>query len=211
MRVLHFTAALAVCVLVVSCASPAARQSVDADFKLNPNGTTGIAVGSITYDTGLGVYSVSWTPSAGGTGVYAGGVGYAMWPPLGPEYDSDLKAKGGTFAVEVPAGEYTLQRWSQRAGYMVYSSKRPIGLTFTVLPGKVTYLGNFHFNKSDEVSLEDRSSRDIPILKARYGSVRAADVGMSIADGFSLQAIGGEVQRTMDLPAYRPILIPVKR
>lgn len=210
MRALHFAVALSVCAFLSSCASPGARLSVAADYKLDPGSPTGIVVGSITYDTGLGVYSVSWTPAAGGRG-YAGSVGYSMWPPLGPEYDPDLKAKGGTFAVEVPAGEYTLQRWSQRAGYVIYSATRPIGLTFNVQPGKVTYLGNFHFLKSDEVSLEDRSSRDIPVLKTRYAAVKSADVAMSIADGFSLQAIGGESQRRVQTPAYLPIVVPAKR
>ena len=211
MRALHVAAVLAICAVMCACASPAAtRSSVGADYRLDPTGTKGLVVGSITYDTGLGVYSIAWTPSAGGPG-YVASVGWALWPPLGPEYDDDLKAKGGTFAVEVPSGDYTLQKWSQRAGYIVYSAERPIGLTFSVKPGEVTYLGNFHFHKSDEVSLEDRSSRDIPILKARFGAVKAADVGMSLANGFSLQAIGGATQRRMEAPAYMPIVIPVKR
>ncbi len=210
MRSLCFASVLVSFVFLSSCASPASQSSVAADYKIDAAGTRGLVVGSITYDSGLGLYSIAWSPIAGGPG-YAGSVGWAIWPPLGPEYDDDLKAKGGTFAVEVPAGEYRLQKWSQRAGYMVYSAERPIGLTFRVEPRQVTYLGNFHFHKSDEVSLEDRSLRDIPILKARFTAVNAAVVGMSFASGFSLRAIGGDSQRTMDTPGYIPIFVPVKR
>jgi len=206
----RLVALTALCAFLASCASPSAtRTSVAADHKLDSTGTMGLVVGSITYDSGLGVYSISFGKDAARPDQVAS-VGWSMWPPLGPVYDDDLKAKGGTFAIEVPAGEYKLAKWFIRQGYIIYKAEQTIGIPFTVEAGKVTYLGNIHFQESGEVSLRDRSSRDIPTLKARFSAVKAADVGLSIAEGFNLDAIGGATQRSMQMPAL-PVYVPIKR
>ena len=124
------------------------------------------------------------------------------WPPLGPEFDNDLNAKGGTFATVVPAGAYAIRGWRIQQGATVYAPNSPIEIPFTVEPGKVTYVGNFHFHKSDVVSLEDRSARDLPILRSRYEGVSAAPLAVSIAPGTKVDSLGGGMNKSFIAPTF---------
>lgn len=192
------------CFLLSSCST---TSGISRDFKLNPSGTDGLVVGTITYSSFTGSYSVGWS-SPDGKAAFWASVGFANWPPLGPEFDDDLGAKGGTFATIVPAGTYTIGRWRIQQGMTIYAPSSPMAIPFTVDAGKVTYIGSFHFDKSDVVSLEDRSSRDLPILRSRYQAVSASPLAFSIAPGTKIESLGGEMNKSFMTPF---IFVPVVR
>jgi len=194
--------------LILSCllSSCATRPGVPSDYKLDSASKNGLVVGTITYETSIGQYSLSWT-SLDEKLPFIASVGYSMWPPLGPEFDDLLSAKGGTFAIEVPAGEYKLKRWFIRQGYIGHAAQNDIGARFQVEAGKITYLGNVNFQKNDEVALEDKASRDIPALKARFAAVKSSPIAFSISSGAKVEAIGGGSDRRFDSPSYIPIIV----
>ncbi len=181
-------------------------SGVDRDFKLDPAGPNGLVIGTITYDSFTGAYRVAWVARQGGA-VFDAGVGFANWPPLGPEYDTDLKAKGGTFVVSVPAGDYNVRGWTIRQGMTIYSPSTPVDIPFRVEAGKATYLGNFNFRKSDDIVLEDLAERDLPVLRARYSAVADAPLAASIERGTRIESLGGR----QDKRFLTPVIIPVTR
>src|SRR5882672_3996390 len=102
-----------VLLLVALASSCASAASVPSDFRFEPTSGQALVVGSITYDSGLGLYSVDAT-GRDGSSVFLASVGTPLWPAFSPQFDDALQKRGGTFAVAVTPGEYTLQRWSVR-------------------------------------------------------------------------------------------------
>ena len=187
-----------ICLLLTACASP---TSVGPDFRFDPATRQALIVGSITYEDGLGVHAIEATSRDGLSHFYAG-VGYSQWPPLGPQYDEALLMKGGTFAVAVKPGQYTLQRWSVLKGARTYSPTRPIGIPFQAVAGQVTYLGNFNFDDDGHVALADRSVRDLPILRSRYKAIGAAAPAVAIRSGALLASTGNDAVSAADMSLY---------
>jgi len=194
---------LSVTVLLSSCAS----TSIPPDFRFGPQTAQALVVGSITYDSALGAYSVSATSRDGGS-VFRAKVGYSTWPPLGPEFDDALKKKGGTFAVAITPGQYTLQRWEIRQGEMVFAAARPIGLVFKADAGQITYLGNFHFDKNGDVALSDQAARDLPILQTRFPAAALTAPAHAIPAGARLERIGNNPGGRIDDRFYTLSLVP---
>lgn len=190
---------LLIALMVSSCAS----TSVPSDFRFGPQSAQGLIVGSITYDSAIGLYGVNATSRDGGSS-FGARVGYSQWPPLGPLVDDALKMKGGTFAVAVVPGQYTLQRWSIQQGMMVYAADKPIGLVFKAEAGKVTYLGNFHFDTNGDVALSDQAVRDLPILHSRIPSAGITEPAYAVAAGTRLERIGNGNANRIDEPIYAP-------
>jgi hypothetical protein len=185
---------------LTSCAN------ISGSYKFDPSSDEGLIVGTITYDTSLGLYWLYVKPSTSAPPPKID-VGSSMWPPLTPQFDDALQAKGGTYAVAVKAGKYTVQGFGVKQGYTMYRSTVPIGIEVVVEKGKTTYLGNLHFWKDDQVSLRDKSSRDIPALKAKYEVLRSAPIAFTIAEGTEIKGLGGEFQSRTQFP----IMIPIGR
>ncbi|RZI56539.1 MAG: hypothetical protein EOP37_23765 [Rubrivivax sp.] len=192
---------LALALITTACAN------IPPSYKFDPSASEGLIIGSITYDSTFGLYALKLTPPPSVTEPKVD-VGYSMWPPLSPMYDDQLKAKGGTFAVSVPAGVYRIRGWKIEQGYRVRESSAPIDLEFTVEAGKAIYLGNLHFSRKQEASLRDRSERDLPVLQAKYAVLKTAPLTSSIEAGVDLQDVGGRFRQHWD-PVY--IRIPTTR
>jgi hypothetical protein len=186
----------------------ASCANVPSDYKFNESSSEGLIVGSITYDTSIGLYALVVVPSAGSIQPRIN-VGYAMWPPLGPLTDDALKVRGGTFAVAVPAGRYEVIGWQITQGYKITRPTRPVSIPFTVEKGKASYLGNLHFDEDWKVALRDRSERDLPILMNRYDSLKTAPLAFTIAKGVDIQALGGDYDSRISPPGV--IFIPIRR
>jgi hypothetical protein len=189
---------LFIAALTASCAS---TNSVPSDFRFAPDSAQGLVVGSITYDSGMGVYGIDGS-GRNGSSTFRAQTGYALWPPLGPEFDPALKKKGGTFAVSVAPGQYTLQRWNIMQGQRIYAAKHPLDLTFNVAPGQVTYLGSLHFDADGEVTLEDRSERDLPILRSRLPAIGNGVPAYTLRAGTKVEHIGNEPAARGAAPLY---------
>lgn len=182
--------------------------NVPSDYKFSESNDEGLIVGSITYDSSIGLYSLAVVPPAG-TKLPRINVGYAMWPPLGPLTDDALKARGGTFAVAVPAGTYQVVGWQITQGYKITRPTRPVSIPFTVEKGKASYVGNLHFDEDWKVALRDRSERDWPVLMSRYDSLKAAPLAFTIATGVDIQGLGGDYDSRVVPPGV--IFIPIRR
>ena len=198
---MRYLLALLSLALFSSCGT---TSGVARDFKLDPSGPNGLVVGTITYETFTGAYGLGWKTQQG-QARFTASVGFSNWPPLGPEYDPDLKAKGGTFAVVVPAGEYSVHGWWIRQGLTIYSPSTPVDIPFTVAAGKITYLGSLNFRKSDDVTLEDRAERDFPVLRARYHAMTNSPIAVAIAPGTKVESFGGEMNKRFLTPIFIPV------
>ena len=187
-----------VAALLASCAN------VPSDYKFDPTSNDGLVVGSITYDSSLGLYSLV-VISPGSSKLLKMSVGYSQWPPLGPLTDDALKARGGTYAIAAPAGSYRIVGWEIRQGAKITRSAAPIEVPFTVEKGRASYLGNLHFSEDWEVSLRDRSSRDLPVLRARYTVLEQAPLQFTIAKDMNIEKLGGEYRSQFQLPIFIPI------
>jgi hypothetical protein len=205
-RLANHTLFAAVLALLSSCAN------IPSDFRFDPSKDEGLIVGSITYESALGLYSLIVVGESGAAAAAHPmiNVGYSMYPALGPTYDDALKAKGGTFAVTVPAGSYRIVGWRAKQGYKVSGPSRRFEIPFVVERGKASYVGNLNFSPDWEVSIRDRSERDLPALNAKYSALVTAPLAYTIAKYTDLKNVGGEYQSTMEMPSM-PIFVPVKR
>jgi hypothetical protein len=99
---------------------------VPADFKFDPSKATGLIVGSVSYEGGLGKYSLVIQPSSPQSSIELG-FGCPIWPCLEPADDPAFseaelpKQRGGGYAIEVPEGVYRIIGWqivrgARRAG-----------------------------------------------------------------------------------------------
>lgn len=191
--------ALTLALLGASCAN------VPSDYKFDPAKDDGLVIGSITYDSSLGKYSLI-VISPGSSKPLAMSVGYSQWPPLGPLNDDALKARGGTYAIAAPAGNYRIIGWEIRQGAKSTRNSAPIDVPFTVDKGKASYLGNLHFSEDWEVSLRDRSARDLPVLQTRYETLKQAPLQFTIAKDTNIEKLGGEYRSQFQIPIFVPIV-----
>jgi hypothetical protein len=130
---------------LLSIAALTACSNISSSYKFDPASEDGLIIGTITYDSSIGLYAlvVSPPPAAPPPKI---DVGYSMWPPLGPLFDETLKARGGTFAVPAKAGTYTIRGWAIKQGQKVSRPTSPVDIGFTVEKGKSSYIGNLHFS-----------------------------------------------------------------
>ena len=203
-RKLRFS--LLMSLLLASCAN------VASDFKFDPAKPTGLVIGSISYESGLGkFYLYATSPSAPRPVSFA--FGCSLWPCIEPSDDSSFSAsetpkqRGGGFAVEVPEGTYRLVGWSVIRGALQSRSTSPIDIEFIVERGKATYIGNLHFDAHwEDVQLRDKASRDLPLLQEKYAALKTTPLSFAIASGTVLKGIGGTFQTRMEGPIYMPIV-----
>ena len=111
------------------------------------------------------------------------------WQPTIPKCAQDgLEQEcGRLFAVSLPAGRYEIFEVSAIPGNESYKVIPP--LRFTVLEGKVAYLGNLHvvychgsFHSmrggilGGDISIRDELDRDAALLKSKYTHLNGVDI-----------------------------------
>lgn len=176
---------------------------------------TGIAAGSITYTGALGARGLALKNDETGQVTHVRvGTSNTLNPFARPEVDDRLGQVGGTFAVVLAPGRYTVGPWQIRQGPGTLTSMQPVGLPFIVETGKVTYLGSFHFEdtariglgtRDAEVTLEDKSARDLPVLEERYKALAAMPKAAALNPGSRYTGLGGSGALRFDLPVMVPI------
>jgi hypothetical protein len=188
----------------------AACSNVPTSQKLDPTKRVGLAVGTITYETSNGKYTLlagrPWVGLANRLEV-----GQSNWNPLSTPFDKELKAYGSTYSVELPEGEYRLIGWQWERGASTRSSTTPFSIPFKIEQGKATYLGNAHFNAAWELSLQDRAQRDLPLLQTRFAALATTPIAFAIAEGTDIQKIGDTYVDRQKAPTFNPIIITVIR
>jgi hypothetical protein len=191
---------------LVSCAG------TPSDFRFDPAKNTGLVVGSISYEGGLGRYVLIAKEKTTGA-VVNFNFGCSLVPCFTPSDDeryskSELpKQRGGGFAVEVPTGEYQIVAWQVVQGAKRSTSTSPIDISLTVEKGKASYVGNLHFDAHwEDITLRDKSQRDLPLLRAQFPVLGATPLAYSIAPGTSIKNLGGNYQSRRQLPVFIPIV-----
>ncbi|MFN7727204.1 MAG: hypothetical protein ACK5QH_19290 [Rubrivivax sp.] len=164
----------------------------------------GFVVGSITHETSNGSYRLGIAGKPGQR-IREPSVGGGLLP-FSNQTDDDLKEKGGTFELELPPGEYRIVRWSIRRGSTDTQSAQPFEISFTVESGKISYLGNLHFDPHwENVSLRDRASRDMPILLKRTPKLATLEVAYTIRKDANLERLGNGYKSRSDIPFIMPL------
>ena len=190
----------------------AACAGTPGDFKFDPANNTGLVVGSISYEGGLGRYVLVAKEKTTGT-VVNFSYGCSIVPCVTPSDDeryskSELpKQRGGGFAVEVPAGEYQVVAWQIVQGVKRSTSTNPIDISLTVEKGKASYIGNLHFDAHwENITLRDRSQRDLPLLQAQFPAIGSTPLAYTLAPGTSIKNLGGNYQSRVQMPIFVPIV-----
>lgn len=194
--------------LLASCAN------VPSDFKFDPAKPNGLVIGSISYESGLArFFLVAKSTTTSKTVEFA--FGCSMVPCLQPSDEPRFSKgevpaqRGGGFAIEVPEGTYTISSWRVARGYMISRSDNPIGIEFTVARGKASYIGNLHFDADwENVTLRDKSSRDLPLLREQYPVLQSVELAFTIAPDAVVPRLGGNYQTGIEPPST-PIYVPV--
>jgi hypothetical protein len=168
------------------------------------NNPPGLVVGSITHETSNGTYSLGIAGKPGQR-IRSPSVGAGMWTPFNKEMDEELKEKGGTYTLDLPAGEYRIVGWFIRRGSTDTRSAEPFEVPFSVEAGKISYLGNLHLDQHwENVTLRDRASRDMPILVKRLPKLASLEVAHTIRQGANLERLGNGYTSRSDIPFIMP-------
>jgi hypothetical protein len=188
----------------------AACGNIPSGYRFDPDKPTGLVIGSVSYESSPGKYSMFAVSPAAPDGVEFA-FGCTMLPCL-PINDSDFSAKelpkqrGGGFAVEVPEGIYRIVGWRVVRGALRSRSTAPIDIEFTVERGKASCIGNLHFDADwEDVKLRDKAARDIPLLQGKYAVLKWAPAAYTIAPGVEIGKLGGSYQTRMSGPIFIPI------
>jgi hypothetical protein len=204
MIAMHLRASIiAISVLLASCAT-----NVPSSYKPDAATGKGLIVGTITHTSFGGEhYILVYNKTEYGETTKIS-VGSSQWHPFTKINDSDLKARGDTFAIEAKPGEYEMGSWVIRQGSFRYWGEKAMGVTFNVEAGKVTYIGNIHMVDKEYVNLQDMAARDLPVLEARFPALKTAPMAFKIAEGTKLERLGGKGDWRMRPPVIIPIPAP---
>ena len=115
------------------------------------------------------------------------------------DYKDHKDKKGRLHAVSLEPGEYELYNWelmvTQAGGSAVLSPKQqPAAISFTIFPGKITYVGDLHvvslkgknfFGLSVPAGgipvISDNSAEDISLLQVKYPTLQDWPVEKSVS------------------------------
>ena len=190
--------------LAMLCASLAGCANVSSDYKLD-SADTGLLIGSLTTDIGIGHYTLELVSLDTGKPVPGPRTGSPMWPAIPPMRDADLDKDGGLFAIALAPGRYAMRRWNVRTGYTDRGASTPCEVPFVIERGRATYLGNVHWPRNWRVTLSDQAERDLPLLRKRYPTLAQAPLAFAIEPGVSLVGIGGNASKFTQIPIILPI------
>ena len=164
------------------------REPADSSLKFNPDGATGIIVGSITHGQKKGspdFAQIQFTKTdrkADGLVKSGAVLGFGS---EGKDFPDDPTIRGTIFAFELPAGDYHFDVWYiQDSNIMISPSVRLQPLAFTVQPGSVTYVGNFFAEPvvvnnvlgtqtavGGSAKWIDNFKRDLPLIAKKYPGI----------------------------------------
>ena len=204
-------AALLLSVLLAACATP----SVPPSFRLDSSKSDGVVSGSLSYDGRYSGYRVLYRRFPDGKPErFEIGESMVLIPTV-PQWDfKEANLSGNVFAASLPAGEYEVFAWSVGSGYSRVNPTAPFSIRFRVEPGKMVYLGSFHFQQTSSMGLAvtgvsvsylDRIERDLAMIKKKYPGLGDAPVAYAIGVGTNEQQLGGRSSNTITVPIFIPV------
>lgn len=198
---------LALIVVLQGCTT---TKTIKNNYILNAETGNGILATSISYRGSYSGYSIFYQnieSEVRGKVQFGEGVALIPIPPKGDF--SHLNRKGEVFAIELPAGTYRVWNWGVSSGYARVRPMNPISVEFKVVPGKVTYLGNFDFVQTDsmgltvtgvEVRYSEQSEIDLDILLRKHPRIRVEDITFGIERNADYNDLGGGGRTNWDIP-----------
>ena len=152
---------------------------------------------------------------------YAASVGasQSLIPFAAPEIEDDIGEIGGLFALELPAGTYSVYSWGIKQGEWFLAPMKAFDIPFTIEAGSSVYLGNFHIEQTDKklfrtgaakMSLRNNASRDIPALQKRFKVFQTLPISTVIAADANFEELGSgskgkfEFSGPLFVPNYKP-------
>ena len=90
---------------------------------------------------------------------------------------------GKLVALELPVGIYQLHSLEGVSKYSRVYSEDEMDIKFTVMPGKINYLGNIHFHVMKKIlfyGAQNMRNRDIPLFLKKYKKFSSDDIIVNI-------------------------------
>jgi hypothetical protein len=212
---MRFFLSALISLLLFGCAAP----NVDQTFDISKATTSGVVVGSITYEGAYGAYILHIQSKETSTKYrLQHGSGQTLNPMLafrGEAAAAKLGKTGSVFAVELPTGSYTLTGWQISVGAANVWSTAPTGIEFKVEPKSSIYIGNFDFKVTDTfmrnpskavVTLSDLRARDLDLFSETFPKLAAVPVTQAITENLSVTAVGGGSAGRITIPIFIPIV-----
>ncbi|RZI83285.1 MAG: hypothetical protein EOP38_13145 [Rubrivivax sp.] len=146
------------------------------------------------------------------------GLGEAMiLVPVFPKSDFEdlgydkLGKKGAVLAEALPPGDYEVFDWRVVAGSRTLRARKPFSIPFTVVQGKVAYIGSYHFTHqgylvgSVTANAKDLFERDAKIFDSKFKDYQPLEK-QNQAPAEAMLNLGGGSTSVMNLPM--PIFVP---
>lgn len=202
MPIRHFLTLLLLCAMVHGAAN--AQTASDPPM--------GAIVASITYEDIRSSYTVALRSidRAHHWAIYAAAA------PVGLEagqIDPSFDEGGRTGAMNyraLPAGEWEAFSWGVSNGASSFvNPTAPFSIRFTVVPGRTTYIGNFHFKptstflrhvKAVNVSHRAMFEQDLPLLRKKFPDLAAITFDNELPAGHHQDAIGAGQEFQFNIP-----------
>jgi hypothetical protein len=191
--------------LLAACAVPS-RNDAEPDRR-----PTGVVTGTISSASHCSSYTLYVAdPNSGKT--------FRIEPDVAPtrrDAKKDAAAERSLpFAVEMPAGEYSVKGWQALCGSALFISQTPTAIAFSVEPVQGLYLGNYRFDETSRieslptgiaVTLNERTEQDIPLIRAAFPTLALTRITQAVAPGTVVENIGGATSTASTAPAFVPV------
>jgi hypothetical protein len=201
--------------LVAGCATP----NIEPSFALSEDKTTGVVTGSITYANLSGAHIITLVELASGKQFR---VQHGTQQTLnlataffGEEPHPGLGVRGSPFAIELPAGRYSVLDWRVHVGAANIRSTATTGVEFKVEAAKAVYIGNYHFRDTSRfgrmptsmvVTLSNKSERDFRAIQESFPSLAGTPITQMISMDTSIEGLGGSSTTKITLPTFVPVM-----
>jgi hypothetical protein len=194
--------------------SACATSNVSKNYVIKTDSNTGIVTGSITYDGSYSGYAVIYrkVPS-GKTGHFQSGESQVIIPYFPAGEFKPMGIKGNLIAAELPAGDYEINSWSVGSGPAAVTPTTPFTISFRVIPGKATYIGNFHFTQLSSAGLtvtgakvdyRNMQERDSSVLAKNYKNLASVPTVSALEKDTNINKLGGNYSTKITL--FIPII-----
>ena len=177
--------------LIIGCSNNAYIAKTDID--INNINNNGIAVMSLNLEgTPKGFHYIIKSMNSGITfKIPEYTMAEGLLPMLPTDFDG-VKAK--IIALNLPAGRYAFTEWfstacNQYGSCTTQGSKKDFPIFFDVQEKSVTYIGelsqtniySFIFITKSDISIQDKSERDIPVFLSKYKKINSETIKTNLA------------------------------
>ena len=182
------------------CAGATPIASVNNSYVLDKNSKNGLLLASIKYEILFLGYQVYFQGIDNKLEAYFEAGSRMGVIPISRKSDFP-DGKGQLQVVELPAGEYEINRWRVDSRSAKLSTTQPFSIKFEIEPGEVRYIGSFTFSATKGSSLDatavtvnykDDYFADVTALRNNYPNLERSEIFMGLPSGLVKSELGGE-------------------